>query len=334
MNKRQIYFKLFSECIPIKGYKESIICNLNSGGYFSIPNDLFDILQTNRLLKKGVIDLKKHYKNEICNAIDAYFNLFERNRIGHYTTDKESYEDIDLNHNSPSDISNSIISIDKTSSYNYINLIYDLESLGCNAIELRFSNVPLKTISDLLKGFADSSIKCFNLMIEYNQNINQVGVENILKTNKRVRKIIVHSLKDQHSIGNILNERVTFVRDRLIEYNSNVVFVINLESFTEAISFNMALNKKVCFDINGNILNHINHTKRFGNICNESLSIFLENNIEFKKNWYINNDKIEICKDCQYRYICFHTSEIEINNSKYIKISPCNFNPYENKFYN
>lgn len=42
MNKK--YFKLFANCIPVRGYSNSIICDLQKGKYIPIPNELYDIL--------------------------------------------------------------------------------------------------------------------------------------------------------------------------------------------------------------------------------------------------------------------------------------------------
>ncbi len=53
---------------------------------------------------------------------------------------------------------------------------------------------------------------------------------------------------------------------------------------------------------------------------------------EFKQLWAINNDKIEKCKDCQFRYMCLSNSNIERKNDKYFKTDKCKFDPYENKW--
>ena len=38
-------FKLFANCIPVKGINRSTICDLQRGNYDFIPNDLYEILK-------------------------------------------------------------------------------------------------------------------------------------------------------------------------------------------------------------------------------------------------------------------------------------------------
>ncbi|HSH68025.1 MAG TPA: membrane dipeptidase, partial [Bacteroidia bacterium] len=66
------YFNLFSNCIPVKGFSQSVICDLQMQRYEYIPNMLFEIL----LLAKysSINELKELYKGEQNEGIDNYFN--------------------------------------------------------------------------------------------------------------------------------------------------------------------------------------------------------------------------------------------------------------------
>jgi radical SAM protein with 4Fe4S-binding SPASM domain len=50
--------------------------------------------------------------------------------------------------------------------------------------------------------------------------------------------------------------------------------------------------------------------------------------------WDLSRDNIEVCKDCEFRYLCFNCRPLEIlykNNSNYLfsKNRYCNYNPYK-----
>ena len=71
--------------------------------------------------------------------------------------------------------------------------------------------------------------------------------------------------------------------------------------------------------------------KSFGNIRTDKL-IDILNIKAFKKVWNINKDKIEVCRDCEFRYICTDCRAIRENKSDiYSKPLNCSYNPYTNE---
>ena len=67
----------------------------------------------------------------------------------------------------------------------------------------------------------------------------------------------------------------------------------------------------------------------FGNIQNTTLNEAL-NKTGFKKYWNINKDQIDVCKDCEFRYVCTdcraYTENPTVNFSKPLK---CGYDPYK-----
>ena len=66
----------------------------------------------------------------------------------------------------------------------------------------------------------------------------------------------------------------------------------------------------------------------FGNIRNTKLEDAYSQE-KFKKYWNITKDKIKVCKDCEFRYICTdcraYLADSKDNLSKPLK---CGYNPY------
>ena len=68
--------------------------------------------------------------------------------------------------------------------------------------------------------------------------------------------------------------------------------------------------------------------RSFGNIKNITLEEALSHP-DFKKLWNINKDQIEVCKDCEFRYICTDCrAYLEDPENIYSKPLKCGYNPY------
>ena len=68
------------------------------------------------------------------------------------------------------------------------------------------------------------------------------------------------------------------------------------------------------------------------NIRNNSLEELLKEYIipEF---WSISKNKIKVCKDCEYRYICKDCRPLSVEgNDKFSKGSFCTYNPYKGEW--
>jgi SPASM domain peptide maturase of grasp-with-spasm system len=88
------------------------------------------------------------------------------------------------------------------------------------------------------------------------------------------------------------------------------------------------LNREISIDADGNIKNCPSMKESFGNIRDTTLAEAIEKP-GFKKYWDINKDKIHVCKDCEFRYICTdcraYVEDTEDILSKPLK---CGYNPY------
>ena len=110
-------------------------------------------------------------------------------------------------------------------------------------------------------------------------------------------------------------------------------FSCNNINYQEANKFNSCLHKKIAIDKDGNIKNCPSMPQSFGNIKDTTLEEAL-NHQDFKKYWNLTKDNIEVCKDCEFRYICTdcraytertHTNSEGLDISKPLK---CGYNPY------
>jgi SPASM domain peptide maturase of grasp-with-spasm system len=91
---------------------------------------------------------------------------------------------------------------------------------------------------------------------------------------------------------------------------------------------NNCLNKKVCIDRKGYIKNCLSMKDNYGHIENTLIAEVIQKE-DFQKMWQIKKDNIEVCKNCEFRYMCLdcrvYTSD---KNNLFSKPQKCTYDPY------
>ncbi len=93
---------------------------------------------------------------------------------------------------------------------------------------------------------------------------------------------------------------------------------------------------KICVTADGSVLPCIMARDLvLGNVLKNSLKDILQNK-KAKEIRGLSKDKIEVCKDCEYRYCCFDcrpkAQASSIDNNLYAKPAECLYNPYSGKW--
>jgi SPASM domain peptide maturase of grasp-with-spasm system len=326
---------VFSDCIITKGFKRAIISDLTRRKYNFIPLNLAELLiECIGYTKKRII---KEYGPENENTILEYFDFLENNEFVFWCELEEikHFPKINLEYRSPSIISNMIIDYNENSPTSISNILTQIESLNCQYIQIRcFSYKSLKFWTEELKSVNDSRIKGIELITKWDSEINIEQLENFYENNPRVHSIILYSspkveiIQKEGSIGNvvyILEEISNNANCGQIHWN---YFNTNIKLFTEAQQHNTCLNRKISIDVNGAIKNCPSMAKSYGNIKDTTLAEAIEKP-GFKDLWFINKDQIDVCKDCEFRYICTDCrAYLENPEDIYSKPLKCGYNPY------
>lgn len=328
MTKR---FKLFASCIIVNGFKESLIYDLERNTNYILPNDIAPILDE---LQKKSTALEKEY-------IKHFANQFIKEEIAFFTENVDAFLDLDLTWNSPFEITNAIIEYDQDSNYNLKDTINQLSSIGCQAIQFRINTkITSEKIIEYVIFFNETRIKCLDIILPFNKLNTQKHFFSLIEKQPRIRSISVFNAEKDISIESdeaFYDGKLSYYKKNVFKNEDEIIqknrFIYSIPVFSEAQKHNLGLNRKVCISREGFIKNYISHNIIFGNINKDNIiDVVLKK--EFQKKWYINNDQIEKCKSCQYRYTCNSNSDIEILNEKYYKIKTCNFNPFTNSWKN
>ena len=324
------FFVLFANCIPVRGSKISIICDLQNHSYVEIPNLLCEILTVNREEQLTIPELKERYHHEEDEGIDLFFDYLVEKGLGFYASKRKNFPNLQMDWKYPGQISNAIIEVNHTLLPLLERISKELTNFNCFGLELRIVTPLSKTqLEQVFKAFDHSSVKFILLITPDNDKLHHEDYEYLLEGYPRCANIIVHSSKNSENTTRKIIYLEANLTDRkncgLINKNS---FVINIKSFSEATNHNSCLNRKVAIDQEGNIRNCPSMPTSFGNIKETTLAEALEKP-GFKKYWDITKDKILVCQDCQFRYICTdcraYVEKPENDLSKPLK---CGYNPY------
>lgn len=334
MKKSNKYFILFSNCIPVKGAARSIVCDLQNQKYYFIPNNFYTILKED--LDKKLHQIYDNYGESNEMILDEYFSFLIENKLGFIDDEPNLFPKLNLDWDFPSTITNAQIDIDNKT-YNkitFIKIISELSSMNCQCIEIRFyKKTNIFILEEILNSTKDSRIKEIRMILSFDELIKESLKNKLIYEHQRINSITFHNSK-KYFQENIKGVSVMYIKDKLDSTKCGQIcslsFTINVENFTESINFNNCLNKKVAIDKDGNIKNCGSQEESFGNVNEISLKDAINNN-NFQKFWYLKKDDIEICKDCEFRYICTDCRIFKKNNNDiYSKPEKCTYDPYKN----
>ena len=333
MRKGKLYWVLFAQCIVVKGAKKYIICDLQRNAIYVINEGIYEILTKYKNL--SINEVKSKYKNNFDKQIEDNMQFLISNQLVFITESPNWFPRMNLEWDKPQIITNAIVEI--CDNIQYLDLLLNqLERLGCFHVEINISNaMKFSDIDTLLSMFDDRKIRNVNLNIFYHKTLSNKVLKNLLMKYQRVGKVHVFltPINFIEELGENIQNNIKYHRENIVFSQScgsitDKYFVSGIELFTEAQHHNTCLNRKISIDVNGDIKNCPSMPESFGNIRDTTLEEAI-NKPGFKKYWNINKDKIHVCKDCEFRYICTDCrAYIEDPEDIYSKPLKCGYNPY------
>ncbi|NOU19722.1 MAG: grasp-with-spasm system SPASM domain peptide maturase [Bacteroidales bacterium] len=324
-------FKLFANCKVVQGAARSIICDLN-GRVFIIPskfNSFLDLLKDENGIAYEAISSNDGLK-ELTEEL-------EQKQMGRFfkTDSVENFPDIRVSWSSPHPITNAIIDVDEKNDTDWEKFILQLDAIGCPFLQIRnFGEISFQKLNSILEIVDQTDVNSVQLIIPFNNQTNfWVELLGLINLFPRVADVIVynHINKKPQSVED--NRRVRITSEMINNQNScgNIkpyFFTLKVDFFNEAHLFNTCLNRKVALTPEGFIKNCPSMAINHGNIKDVNLADIIKRD-EFKFWWSVKKDDIEVCKDCEFRYICSDCRAFTADiNNPYSKPSKCPYDPY------
>lgn len=339
MKENKSYFILFASCMPVKGYSRSVICDLQRYDFEFIPNALYELITT---YKNYTLEEILEMFNDDDKTIHSYYDYLIKNEFGFWgdKNDFDKFPSLDIVWESSSLITNLIIDVSEKSNHDYHKVANDINIIGCKALEIRFFyKTDPSRLRNILMHFKDSRLLSISLVIVNNKDFSLSTIEDICDSFPLIKNITISSSSSTKRKITTKSVVIDYI-DRVVDSNSccGVIspknFRVNIEFFTESYNYNSCLNKKLGIDEYGNVKNCPSSSDIIGNLSQNSiidlLSVDSKEEKILDKYKAITKDKIEVCKDCEFRYICTDCRVFTKDNSDiYSKPAKCSYNPYK-----
>jgi len=326
-------FVLFACCMPVRGARRSVVCDLERQAFHFIPNGLHEILTGHA--GRSVAEIQAAYDHEYDLEIDEYFDFLLAHELGFWSTDPERFPPLDLTWEAPERITNALLDVDERSQHDFGKIFSELDDLGCKALEVRlFHAVTVDDLQPILDASSRGRLRSIDLVAGYSPALTDDALGGLARRYRRLSRLTVHSAPADRR----LPPDPTGV---ILEYRRAVVdspsccgqihpgyFTVDLETFAEAQKYNTCLNRKLSIDARGEIRNCPSLPRSFGNAREVSLHSALAER-DFTALWAINKDQIAVCKDCEFRYVCTDCrAYLTAADDLYSKPSKCTYDPY------
>ena len=328
-------FMLFADCIPVLGSKKALICDLGRGQITHIPQSLYRFIE--QFEGQDLTELMTTAVPQQREIISDYLKHLEDNELIFWCKPAHAalFPKIKPRWQSFSTISNAIIEFNPA--YNYAEMLFELDHLGCSYYQFRLTDLDEATLVPFYAFLQTLCEQCQNLnMFEvlvphqceqadeqfaaYIKRYMQLGGITFYNhvTDARVLQghVVVqyktHALNHQHAKS----------------VSSEANFFPNYDFFFESRTRNPYYNGKITIDFDGNIKNIIADVKSWGNIHTHSISHVIAKP-DFRQLWFSTKDKVKGCRDCEFRYVCFDTRPLvyNANDQMYEPTIACNYDP-------
>lgn len=329
------YFKLFSNCILVRGAKKAAIYDLQREQLFHIPLSFYEILNSSEIINAS--RLYNEYPKDH-ETLNEYFDLLIQNDLIFFMESEQGFEnfpEIDFSFHYPALLSNVIVALKPSESiFKYTeHIIANIAETKCKYIQLRFNvDFDSSTFKKVLTLFFECTFfKGLNLIIHHSL-FNHNDLKETLK-HPLIGQIIVFGKDNNSKINNDPNDLVYYEKTDfpeftgLNEYRFNH-FQPNIISYSEARNHNLYYNKKAFIAPNGDVFQSPFVDNSMGSVSKSSLKEIVEK-VEFQEFWNITKDRIEVCKDCEFRYVC-NDGRIPLKKEKkYYFEEACTYDPYQ-----
>lgn len=321
-------FKLFECCAIVKGINNGIIIDLQRKLFHVFPLSILNELEyyNGRKIYDLFIDFK-----ESKAILKKYISYFIENELVNIDEDLSNFPVVSDHYIRPFTLD--ILSVELCTSLPLPNLFFkkQIDFLGVSCLKLILNNFDKKFLNHCLNLLNNTKVQNIAIFINYQNNI-VTDLDYILSTYGRVRDIIIFNYPDNLKS---IHKQIYFNKSNIHEIlcrkiNSQNDFTLNIDAFNESKKFNLIYNRTLHIDSNQNVKLNISTLNILGNIIQIKDIIKKEIVQDF---WSTNKDKIVVCQDCEFRYICPDGRipfKKNFNDKYYTHEEECNYNPYEN----
>lgn len=324
--------RLYPNCIPVMGFKHLVFYDIERQLYMRFPkSDFFD----GNISELKRFELEKVSRNGL-EILKAHKLLM---------TTKADIDDKCLKNSSfykwkhPSKITNAIIELSNNNElicpFAFSRLLKHLDAFRCRHIMLHLKSSlscnQLKVVIDLVHL---SEINSLQLVVPYELEYDTDDFGAFIMQQPKLKYILFENAPVNRNLENKLF--FTKRKLKLSDKKHPDQFNTNLFLFSEAQYHHTYFNRKLFIGERGEIKNAPECEEIHGWIQSISETEQLEqiiNTSSFQRLWFVNKERCEVCKDCEYRYMCVDNRvPYQQENGYWNHQQTCNYDPYEGEW--
>lgn len=314
------WFNLFPTSIIVEGYKKTLLLSLAQNQFIELPIPLKELILS--LNRYSIDEVSKKYSLKRRDIIDFIEQLCEL-KIGCISLHKIKFKKLNLIPESPYNFNVLVFLINSTTTKN----VFTGKTIDCLTF---YVTINLK--SDDLKSIILSVTNTLNInsiQIRFMTSINDDYIKEIIDIHVKLTHIILENNTEDKILFKG-GKTILFLNKYII--SNKLRFVVNLPYYLESLNYNSYVYKRLIIDSSGKIRFHIEEPQKKFNLKDfdnaKNLSSYL-NLVKAKK------DDTDICKHCEFRYICVDSRlPIQRNEREWYFETECNYNPYIAKWQN
>lgn len=331
---RNKYLYVYSNIFFTKGYTRTMVYDCSTQRTLFFENAFYTLIDEFRKYKIEYI-VKKYPNIDVLGFVEFLLS----NNFASLVKNISLFPKLKKVWFSPNEMENAIIDIDSTSNYNYGKISEELQVLHCAHLEIRiFYSADIIELSNIANYFYKADFHSIDFIVKYNSGISSHDYLKLASKYPPLSLFVYEAPTDiyhksliestYHGIGFVyyLKQKIEATTDCGKINRSSFCLPSSISDFTEGMLKNKCLNRKLSITADGQIKNCPCLAKVYGNIRDCSIVEIFRSN-EFQKYWDITKDKIRVCKDCEYRYICNDCRGFITNI--YDKPLKCKYNPYK-----
>lgn len=319
---RDQFLVLFSDCVPVRGVRRSAIYDLGRHEVHLFPTQFHELLpwMTSRTIGEVLDELTDPDGSEAAGAgaLHDFVQYLLDHELMQRVEDPTSFPPLRTDWDLPGEIDNAIIDVAQER-HDFASILSQLDLLGCQYLQVRgFSTLlGLALCREILTHAAHTSIAGVEVIMRHTEGLPYDAYVKLAESERLLTSLTVHSAPTSQRVPLRLPlaapdaepQAVTFTRQRIdSEAHCGVIVPAFLNAptvrgFAEARASNGCLNRKVSVDSRGLIRNCPSMQSSYGPASRTPLAEVVHQPA-FTAAWKIRKDLIDVCRGCEFRYIC------------------------------
>ncbi|MDB2439280.1 grasp-with-spasm system SPASM domain peptide maturase [Hellea sp.] len=237
----------------------------------------------------------------------------------------------------PNEIINCIIDVaEKVPDWD--ELVSQLEELKCEALQIRcYSNrIDLDAAASILRTFHGSSVSHVELILKSSNDIDEGRLRKLFDDFPALVSVMIHS-SDRNAQLELTSDDLPIQRVLIWQkkpllsekqcgvVNENMMDRPSPKLCGEKKNFQGCLNRKVSIRSDGQMCNCPSLKKNYGTNLSQLADVVRSKS--FQEVWHIKNDMLDVCKNCEFRYVCTGCRAYLESPTSLKKPAKCRYDP-------